>query len=125
MKHTLATALVWGQQGRGEWVKANRSWVQTQRVFETLELQGQEEEEPSFPTNNPRSLKFIVLKTPVVTGPLANSTKHLCLSLKPLPSIHRPMGQSSNEMFNKSPSKVIYSPLGGKKWEKPDSMANL
>lgn len=46
--------------------------------------------------------------------------------MKRLPNNHRPMGYSSNEAFNKSLSKVIYSPLEEKKkWEKADSVGNL
>lgn len=81
------------------------------------------EKKQSFPqTTLTHLLKFIL--DPGCNQPLANSTKHLCLSLKYLPNNHRPMGYYSNETFNKSLSKVIYSPLG-KKWEKADSTANL
>ena len=118
-----------GSTAMGE--AGNELWVLT-----TRELQGQEEEEEeekeeeeaSLPTNNPHPLTEVYsFKDPVCNQPFANSTKHLCLSLKRLPNNHRPMGYSSNETFNKSLSKVIYSPSEKKKkkWEKADSIANL
>lgn len=77
----------------------------------TQELQGQEEE-ASLTANNPHPLSVAhSFKDPGCNQPFANSTKHLCFPLKRLPNNHRPMGYSSNETFNKSLSKVIYSLL--------------
>lgn len=66
----------------------------------------------SLPSHKqPSPTQVYSFKDPGCNQLFANSTKHLCLSLKRLPNNHRPMGYSSNDTFNKSLSKVIYSPL--------------
>lgn len=66
----------------------------------------------TVPTNNLHPLAEVnSLKSPGCNQAFTNSAKHLCLSLTRLPNNRRPMGDSSNEAFNKSLRKVIYSPL--------------
>lgn len=66
----------------------------------------------TVPTNNLHPLAEVnSLKSPGCNWAFTNSAEHLCLSLKRLPNNHGPMGYSSNEAFNKSLRKVIYSPL--------------